>query len=310
MKKLATTTLGNTGITVTRLSAGGHFTNGPTAHEDIPRRVREINHHIDAGITYFDVQWDPEEVAMAEVLETRADEITVAWPLHGVTGLGGDVTAQYVVNYCRDHQDRYGLEHVDILLWVALELYSDTQDKVMDEVRKGFQTLKRSGFCDHLAFSCHHSPEMALHAVSSFDDFAVMMVPFGVLNPAAGREVLPAAKARGIGTVGMKPFVGGDGLFNRVWSGEADHPELSKWSGSGRPYQAGIKWVLSQPDLDCAVPGMHSVQEIDELVDAASEPLTEEDKVILESYKRAQMEIGGPLTWDLLKPWLAGACQT
>jgi aryl-alcohol dehydrogenase-like predicted oxidoreductase len=72
MDQLVTRPLGKTGVTVTRLSAGGHFTNGPTGHEDTARRVREINYQIDSGITYFDIQWDPEELAMAEVMKTRA----------------------------------------------------------------------------------------------------------------------------------------------------------------------------------------------------------------------------------------------
>ena len=124
---LATSPLGKTGLTVTRLSAGGHFTYGPSSHEDIPRRVRELHHLIDQGVRYFDVQWDPEELAMAEIVKTRRPEIHLAWPLHGVTKRGGEVTADYVVEYCADHRKRYGIEHVDVLLWIALELDPATQ---------------------------------------------------------------------------------------------------------------------------------------------------------------------------------------
>jgi len=42
LKKLETTMLGNTGLKVARLGAGGHFTNGPLAHEDIPKRINGI----------------------------------------------------------------------------------------------------------------------------------------------------------------------------------------------------------------------------------------------------------------------------
>ena len=77
---LQTSQLGNTGITVTRFGAGGHFTYGPRAHNDIPRRIKELHHLLDLGVTYFDVQWDPEEIATAEVMKTRGAEFTVAWP--------------------------------------------------------------------------------------------------------------------------------------------------------------------------------------------------------------------------------------
>lgn len=284
MAVLETTNLGTTGITVTRLSAGGHFTNGPTAHEDIPRRIKELHHQIDSGITYFDVQWDPEEVAMAEVMKTRANEITVAWPLHGVTQRGADVTAQYVIDYCNDHRRRFEIEHVNILLWIALEMPDEAQEKMVSEVRKGFETLKHEGFCDHLGFSCHHSPEMALKAITNSDAFEVMMVRYGVLEPAAGRDLLRIAKSKGIGTVAMKPFGGGDGFFNRAYSGQAECPDAAQYKGSGRPYQAGVKWVLRDQNLDCTVPGMHSTQEIDEITAAAKEQLTTDDEAILGKY--------------------------
>ncbi len=295
MAKLQTSELGKTGITVTRLSAGGHFTNGPNGHEDIPRRLREIHHMIDSGITYFDVQWDPEEAAMAEVMKTRANEIAVAWPLHGVTGLGGDVTADYVVDYCDEHRKRFGIEHVDVLLWIALEIDEETEEAAVGEVREGFERLKADGFCDRLGFSCHHSPEMALRAITRFDDFAVMMVPYCPLHPAAGRELLPAAKAKGIGTVGMKPFGGGEGPFNKIWTGEVDHPAISDWRGSGRPYQAAIRWVLQDENLDCTVPGMHSIEHIDEIVAASGGSFAGEDEAILAAAKAVMDDATTPV---------------
>ena len=292
MAELETTALGKTGLTVTRLGAGGHFTNGPTAHEDIPRRVKELHHHLDRGITYFDVQWDPEEEATAEVMKTRADEMTIAWPLHGVTKLGGDLTAQYVIDYCHDHQARYGIKHVDILLWIALELEEATEQRQLAALREGFSGLKAEGFCDYLGFSCHHSPEMALHAIERFDDFAVMMVPYSAMHPAAGRELLPVAKERGVGTVGMKPFGGGGGFLNQVWAGQVDHSAVVDFERSGRAYQAAIKWGLQDPNLDCTVPGMHSIQEIDEIVAAAMQPMADDDEEILKAMRAAQVDSG------------------
>jgi hypothetical protein len=87
---LQTSQLGNTGITVTRFASGEHFTFGPSSHNNIQRRIKELNHLLDFGVNYLDVQWEPEEEATAELLKTRKDEFTVCWPLHGVTQLGGN----------------------------------------------------------------------------------------------------------------------------------------------------------------------------------------------------------------------------
>lgn len=286
MNTLETATLGRTGYTVTRLSAGGHFTNGPTGHKDIPRRVKELNHMIDAGIKYFDVQWEPEEEATALVMKTRKDEMIVAWPIHGMTQRKGELKAEYIVDYCHDHQKRYGISHVEIILWVGMELEAATQQQVMAEVRKAFAQLKNEGFCEHLAFSCHHSPQMALNTIETFNDFSVIMVPYGPFLPLA-EKLLETANRKNIGMVTMKPFGGGGGLLNEIYAGKTGVKGLEKWAGSGRPYMAAIKWVLKNPNLHCTVPGLHSLQEIDEIIEAAQMPFGPEDAQILDGIGQA-----------------------
>ena len=287
--RLQTNKLGNTGITVTKFAAGGHFTFGPSSHDDVKRRIRELNHLLDLGVNYLDVQWEPEEEATAELMKTRKDEFTVCWPLHGVTQLGGDLTGEYVLKYCDDHRKRYGIEHVDILLWVGLELYPDSQDKVMDELSQAFSALKKQGFCDHLAFSCHHSPEMAMRAISKYNDFEVMMVPYSYLHPAVERELLPFAKKQGVGTVGMKTFGGGSGFLNSIWAGDSSIADIDLYK-SCLPYQAALRWVMENPYLDCAVPGMHSAQQMDELYEAVQSKVTEDDIRLLQTLKTAMID--------------------
>ena len=282
--------LGRTGLKVTRFSAGGHFTFGPSSHEDIPRRIVELNHLLDIGVKYLDVQWEPEEEATAEVMKTRKHEFTVAWPLHGVTKLGGDLTAAYIVDYCRDHRSRYKLQHVDILLWIGLELHKETEEHVMDAVRSAVATLKADGFCDFFGFSCHHSPEMALHAITNYKDFEVMMVPYCALHPAAGNGLFKAARSKGVGTVAMKTFGGGGGFFNNVWSGQFTHPSTDIWHHSERPYQAAIRWAFRNRDVDCFVPGMHSVAQMDQLSAAIGREYCKEDEEILQTMKKVMDE--------------------
>ena len=306
-RKLEKTELGRTGLIISRFSAGGHFTNGPTGHEDIERRVKELNYLLDLGVNYFDVQWDLEEIATAKVMNSRKDEFIVAWPLHGVTALGGDLTKEYIIEYCKEHQKRYQINHVNILMWIALELHDDTEQKVMDVVRSAFKILKAEGFCDFLGFSCHYSPDMALRAITEFDDFDVMMIPYSPLHPAADKELLKTAEEKGVGVVGMKPFGGGGGFINSVWSGEVKHSETDQFYQSAKPYQASLRWVLQNKNIDCTVPGAHSIQEIDELFNAVQEEYSQKDEQIIIALKKGMQEsnadyqlknIGKPLSWD------------
>lgn len=290
MSQLETRVLGRTNRTVTRLGAGGHFTNGPLAHEDIPRRVTELHHLLDLGVNYFDVQWDPEELATAEVLKTRGREFVVAWPLHSMNKQDPGDTKQYVIDYCNDHRRRYGIERVDILLWVALMFEDEAAPQRIAAAHEAFLALRAEGFCDHFAFSCHHSPQTALRAITEFDVFETMMVPYSPLHPAAGRELLPAARQRRVGTVAMKPFGGGGGFLNHVWSGKIQHPAVAHLKDSPLPYQAALRWVLADPNVDTTVPGAHSIQQIDELCQTVASPRNQEDCELLETLRLAMNE--------------------
>lgn len=290
LMELETRTLGRTALTVSRFGAGGHFTNGPLAHEDISRRVRELNHILDLGVTYIDVQWDPEELATAEIMKSRKEDFTVAWPLHGMNKQTPEAAGQYVKAYCDDHRQRYGVEHVDILLWVGLQLDEETGPDLLDAAGEAFQAVREEGFCDHFAFSCHHSPQMARGAVGHDSLFDVMMVPYSPLHPGAGRELLPAARERGVGTVAMKNFGGGGGFLNQVWAGQANHPAGEAWRDSPRPYQSALCWVLRDDNVDCAVPAAHSLQQIDELHQAILAGPQSDDDEILEALRQAMDE--------------------
>lgn len=270
MKKLETRLLGRTGLEVTRFGAGGHFTNGPLAHNDVPRRVQELNHLLDLGVTYIDVQWDLEELATAEVMKSRGDEFTVAWPLHNMNQQDPGRVKQYVIDYCHDHRQRYGIQHVDILLWIALSFDDAAAAARIRGAEEAFQALKAEGFCDHFGFSCHQAPQTALRAITEFDTFEMMMVPYSPHHPAAGRELLPTARKRGVGTVAMKNFGGGDGFLNKVWAGQVSHPSMAHLRNNSRPYEVALRWVLNDPNVDCAVPAAHSIQQIDELYKAVT----------------------------------------
>lgn len=280
MAKLEIRQLGKTGPDVTRLGAGGHFTNGPLSHSDVDRRIQELNHLLDLGVTYIDVQWDQEELATADVIRNRGDSFAVAWPLHGMNPQDPGLVKQYVINYCHDHCQRYGIRHVNILLWIALAFEDDHTAARIRGAEDAFKVLKAEGFCDHFGFSCHHSPQSALRAITEFGVFEVMMVPYSPLHPAAGRELLPAAKARGIGTVAMKPFGGGDGFLNAVWAGKISHPAVKDLEGDSRPYEAALRWVLKDSNVDCTVPAAHSIQQIDELYNAVSADGTGDDALL------------------------------
>ena len=91
------------------------------------------------------------------------------------------------------------------------------------------------------------------------------MVAYNVLNDELmDEEVLPLAKERGVGTLIMKPLAGGV---------LATSPQSLALGGAASAAKAitaaeAIAFVLANPNVDCAVVGMTSVEELQQDVDA------------------------------------------
>jgi len=107
-----------------------------------------------------------------------------------------------------------------------------------------------------------------------------MMIPYSPLHPAADKELLKVAKVKGVGVVVMKPFGCGGGFLNSVWAVEVKHSETDQFYQSAKPYQASLRWVLQNRNIDGTVPGAHSVQEIDELFKAAQEKYSQKRRYL------------------------------
>ena len=189
---------------------------------------------LDQGVNYWDVQWDLEEQASARVLRERGDEVVVAWPLHGVRDQleRGGLTAQYVIDYCHDYQKKYKLDHVDILLAIAVgNLHPGPQ--VFEPLIEGFEAVKKEGWCDYLGFSCHDGPQLAIRALHQYNLFDVLMCPYNFLYSKAAKELYPLASDLDVGIVAMKPCGSAykGGLLCYAYSGEDKSPELAQYHG-------------------------------------------------------------------------------
>ena len=286
--------LGSTELLVTELGLGGHFTVGPTKHENISRRVRELHYTLDKGINYWDVQWEIEHEAAARVLRKRGDEVVVAWGLHGAAERvqKKELTAQYVMDYCHNHKRRYKLEHVNILLPIAIGGVPK-EGPGLEPLFEGFEIVKQEGWVDFLGFSCHKSPEVAMDILQRYPDFDIMMCPYNFLYPRAEDALFELANRLDVGIVTLKPCVGAykGGLLCDVFAGEDASPELATWRGSGRPFQAALQWVLRNPFISTTIPGMHSTQEIDEMIAATQANWWPENEEILRSYRHRFLEL-------------------
>jgi len=114
---------------------------------------------------------------------------------------------------------------------------TEDYDKVMAPggAYEGLQKARAEGFIDHIGLTSH-SLDILERALKE-DRFEVVMVCYSFLEPDAARRILPLARDKDVGVLGMKPFSGG----------------VIEDAG------LALRYVLSTPDL-VPIPGSETVE--------------------------------------------------
>jgi uncharacterized protein len=148
----------------------------------------------------------------------------------------------------------------------------------MDEnVHEAFDRLKQQGKARFLGFSTH-TPNLVQVVTRAIESgrFDVMMLAYhhGIW-PALPDLIRRARSEQDMGVVAMKTLKG------------AKHRGLERFQPYADSYaQAALKWVLSNPDVSCAVISFFELQHVDEYLSASGKPFTPKDLAILEEYDR------------------------
>ena len=99
--------------------------------------------------------------------------------------------------------------------------------------------------------------------------FEQVQLPYNPLERECERELLPIAEELGMKVIVMRPF--GDGDLLRHWP-TADELAPLRPLGIETWPQALLKWVLSDPRVDCVIPGTSKPERARENARAGSPP--------------------------------------
>lgn len=118
------------------------------------------------------------------------------------------------------------------------------------------QKAKEEGLIRHISFSFHDEPSAIKYIIDSAKDYGVpmesMLVQYNLLDR-SNEEMLTYAQSQGLGTVAMGPVGGG-----RLAAPTELYAKLT--GGKSVPtYELAFKFVLGNPDLNCALSGMENL---------------------------------------------------
>jgi predicted aldo/keto reductase-like oxidoreductase len=149
--------------------------------------------------------------------------------------------------------------------WVDLILFHDVRGSEYEKIFNdgGLEELEKArqeGKISQIGISIHGSLPMMKRAIES-GVFSVLMVAYSAMDEdRLTANLLPMAAAKGVGLIAMKPLAGGrlTQLPSRRW-------DTRLFKGES-PAQIALRYVLSNPHISCAIPGMMSLEELEENV--------------------------------------------
>jgi predicted aldo/keto reductase-like oxidoreductase len=250
--------LGKTDLMVSRVGMGGIPIQRPSEDE----AIKVIRRALDLGINFIDTAagYGNSEERIGRALVGRRDRVIVA------TKSGQRGKAEAAAELERSLR-RLRTDVIDI--WQLHNISSaETYDRVtgpggsLEAAREALQ----AGKIRHIGLSSHNL-DVAMEAVRS-GLFETVQFPFNYVTREPADELIPLAKERDVGFIGMKPFAGGM-LGNAALS---------------------IKYVL-QFDSVVPDPGIQAVGEIEEIaaiVESGDWELTPQERQEIEA-RRAEL---------------------
>jgi uncharacterized protein len=241
-------TLGRTGWSVSTISFGAI---------KLPRiSLKEcetlLNRALDSGVNFIDTAdcYGDSEEKIGQVLKKRRKEFYLSTKVDERDGPGVRTKLDRCLRRLRT-------ECIDLLF------FHDVRGGEYERVFNagGLEELliaQKKGEIIHIGISIHNNLSVMREAIES-GVFSVLMVAYSALDEdRLTADLLPLAGSRGVGLVAMKPLAGGrlGDIPSRGWDRSLFHGES--------PAQVALRYVLSNPHITCAIPGMMALNELEE----------------------------------------------
>jgi uncharacterized protein len=207
--------LGSTGASIPIVGYGGwDSVAGKTDAESITL----MHEAIDLGITFWDNAWEYHDGRAEEVMGKAFDSAARRDKVFLMT----KACARDYAGFQRQFDDslrRLRTDHVDLLQFHAIQ-YDGDPERVCDPERGGLKAAleaRKAGKLRFLGFSGHMDPQVHLRMLAKHDWNSVQM-PLNVLDAhylSFEKTVVPEARRRGIGVLGMKSLGGQDARIPR-----------------------------------------------------------------------------------------------
>jgi aryl-alcohol dehydrogenase-like predicted oxidoreductase len=321
--------LGNTGLSISEVSFGTWGIGGDWGGSSDSDALKGLEKAIDSGVNFFDTAdvygSGHAERLLAQATKGKEDSIHIATKFCRA----GDIhdyrtySEESVRQYCEQSLKRLERQRIDLYQIHCPPLAILKDGRVFETLDK----LQAEGKIRHYGVSVE-TVEEGLFCLG-VPGVKALQVIFNLFRLKPAEELLPQAKASGVGILVRLPLASGllTGKFSKATSFAAnDHRNFNangeqfnvgetfaglpfdkgveladelKWIAEGRGdmARASMRWILDHPEVTCIIPGFKNTAQVDDNLGAIAVPsFTEAEQAeLVRFYKeRVAEHIRGP----------------
>jgi aryl-alcohol dehydrogenase-like predicted oxidoreductase len=337
------TTLGRSGLKVTRLSLGAMtfgesrgFMKGVTSPDDEARRV--LDRALDAGIDTIDTanvySEGRSEELLGEWLAGKRERVVLAtkcrFPTVGEAAKAGPhdygLSRKAILKACEESLRRLRTDFIDLY-----QVHLQDRSVPIEETLSALDALVRQGKVRYVGCSNYTGYRLveSLWAADrrGLERYASIQLQWSLVARDCERELVPAARAFGLGTLVWSPL--GRGFLSGTYRRGEPPPgaaRLAAWQDSWKaldvpqswavldevrrvagargttPAAVSIAWLLARPEVSTVIVGARTVAQLEENLAALEVRLSAEELAALDGVSRPDW--GYPYAFiGVREPW-------
>ena len=226
-------TLGRTGLKVTVVSMGVMNCSDPAV----------LHRAFDLGINFYDTadcyMRGRNEEMVGKVFKGKREKVFIQTKVHAYEEKKMRASVERSLR-------RLQTDYLDVLLWHGLHSPEEVSDPKLFEF---MEKMKKEGKVRFTGFSAHSNMASVLEEAAKLNFHDVALVSYNFTHSKKLKEAVALAAKSGIGIVAMKTQAGG---------------YKKERMGGLSPHQAALKYILMDQNVSLAIPGVTTIEQIEE----------------------------------------------
>jgi predicted aldo/keto reductase-like oxidoreductase len=266
---------GSTGLKISALGFGSMRLPEKDGHVEQDKAIEMIHRAFELGVNYIDSAYfynhHESEVVVGKALKGWRDKVTLSTKNPNSSAPADEWRKILDEQLTKLDVDRIDVYHFHGINWASFENEMTRPGGCLEAARKA----QDEGLFTHLSFSFHDTPENLIRLVDT-GEFTSVTCQYNLLDR-ANEPGIARAHERGMGVVIMGPVGGG-----RLGTPTPKILELLP-AGTVSSAEIALRFVLSNPNVSCAISGMENLRMVEENCATASrgEPLSDEERATI-----------------------------